>query len=61
MHDENLLENLFDSKSLRVLRLFIDDKGNEFYLREIAKKSNVPVPKYRETLIRLVQDCTFFP
>ena len=43
MHDENLLENLFDSKSLRVLRLFIDDKNNEFYLREISKKSNVPV------------------
>ena len=43
MHDENLLENLFDSKSLRILRLFIDDKNNEFYLREISKKSNVPV------------------
>ena len=43
MHDENLLENLFDSKSLRVLRLFIDDKKSEFYLREISKKSNVPV------------------
>ena len=43
MHDENLLENLFDSKSLRVLRLFIDDKNNEFYLREISKRSNVPV------------------
>ena len=43
MHDENLLENLFDSKSLRILRMFIDDKNNEFYLREISKKSNVPV------------------
>lgn len=43
MHDENLLENLFNSKSLKILRLFIDDKKSEFYLREISKKSNVPV------------------
>ena len=43
MHDENLLENLFDSKSLKILKLFIDDKKNNFYLREISKKSNVPV------------------
>ena len=53
MHDENLLERLFDSKSLKILRLFIDDKDNEFYLREIAKKSNVPVTSTFRIIARL--------
>lgn len=43
MHDENLLENLFDDKCLSIIRLFLDDRNKEFYLREISKKAQVPV------------------
>jgi DNA-binding Lrp family transcriptional regulator len=51
MHDENLLENLFDEKTLKIIRLFLDYKNKEFYLREIAKESDVPV----STTFRLVK------
>jgi len=50
MHDENLLGNLFDNKHLKIIRLFIDDKTKEFYLREIAKLAGVSV----STTFRLV-------
>ncbi|MBW2985484.1 hypothetical protein KY313_02400 [Candidatus Woesearchaeota archaeon] len=53
MHDENLLEGLFDPKSLSILRLFVDNKSNEFYLREIAKKSNVSVTSTFRIIARL--------
>ncbi len=55
MHDENLLGNLFDTKSLKILRLFLDDKDKEFYLREISKKVNVPVATTFRIVKRLVE------
>ncbi len=54
MYDENLLESLFDDKCLRIIRLFIDDKSKEFYLREISKESNVPVTSTFRIVNRLV-------
>lgn len=38
-----LLSDLFDKKILAVLRLFIDNPENEYYMREIAKQTRVPV------------------
>ena len=55
MHDENLLENLFDSKSLKILRRFIDDKEKEFYLREISKICGVPVSTTFRIINKLVE------
>jgi len=55
MHDENLLGNLFDLKSLKILRLFLDDKDKEFYLREISKKLDVPVATTFRIVKRLVE------
>ena len=54
MHDENLLENLFDDKALKILRLFIDDKDKEFYLREISKEVKVPVSSTFRIVNKLV-------
>ncbi|MBN1386296.1 helix-turn-helix domain-containing protein [Candidatus Woesearchaeota archaeon] len=45
-----LLEELFDAKILAVIRLFMDHKSHEFYLREISQKSGVPV----STIFRIV-------
>ncbi|RME52069.1 ArsR family transcriptional regulator [Candidatus Woesearchaeota archaeon] len=38
-----LLADLFDKKLLAVLRLFIDNPDKEYYLREVAKYTRVPV------------------
>ncbi len=43
MEDINILEGLFDTKILKITRLFINEKENQFYLREISKKVNVPI------------------
>ena len=54
MHDENLLENLFDQKSLNIIRLFLDDKTAEFYLREVSKESGVSVASTYRIINKLV-------
>jgi hypothetical protein len=43
MENLKILESLFDSKKLRILKLFLQDKEKQFYLREIAANSKVPV------------------
>lgn len=43
MGETNLLEQLFDSKILKIIRLFLNEKEGQFYLREISIKTNVPV------------------
>tara|TARA_Y100000310_G_scaffold258947_1_gene267501 strand:- start:544 stop:1083 length:540 start_codon:yes stop_codon:yes gene_type:complete len=48
-----LLEELFDKKVLKVLKLFLADKDNEFYLREVAKLSKVPVASTYRIITRL--------
>ena len=54
MHDEYLLENLFDPKSLKIIRLFIEDKDKEFYLREISNITKVPVATTFRIINKLV-------
>ena len=43
MEEINVLEALFDPKILKIIRLFLNEKENQFYLREISNKVNVPV------------------
>lgn len=43
MENLNLLEELFDDKKLRVIKLFLQNKEKQFYLREISKQTKVPV------------------
>lgn len=43
MPSKNILEEFFDKKTLAVLKLFLFDNTDRFYLREISKKAKVPV------------------
>lgn len=43
MEEINVLEGLFDTKILKIVRLFLNEKENQFYLREISNKVSVPV------------------
>ncbi len=43
MENLNLLEELFDNKKLKVIKLFLQNKEKQFYLREIAKQTRVPI------------------
>ena len=43
MENLNLLEELFDDKKLRIIKLFLQNKEKQFYLREISKQTKVPV------------------
>lgn len=49
-----MLDNLFDKKILTILKLFIVDKEKEFYLREIAKQTKVPVATCYRILNKLL-------
>jgi sugar-specific transcriptional regulator TrmB len=39
----NILEEFFDKKELSILKLFLFDDTEQFYLREVSKKTKVPV------------------
>ncbi|MFH1589334.1 MAG: helix-turn-helix domain-containing protein [archaeon] len=43
METKELLERLFDDKILKVLRVFFDNPEEEFYIREVSKKTKLPV------------------
>jgi ACT domain-containing protein len=40
---KNIIEEFFDKKTLAILKLLLFDTTDKYYLREIAKKSRVPV------------------
>lgn len=50
-----VLNNLFDQKILRIMKLFLTDRERELYLREIAKKSKVPVATTYRILNKLLK------
>lgn len=52
---EKLLEHLFDKKMLKILRLFLADKDRQFYLREIAKQSKVPIATTSRNIDKLLK------
>jgi len=40
---KNILEEFFDRKELAILKLFLFDDTDKFYLREISKRTKIPV------------------
>ena len=50
-----VIEKLIDPKTLRILRLFIQDSGSQFYLREISKESKVPVATCFRIIRKLIK------
>lgn len=42
MDKKKVIESLFDPKIIKILRLFINNPSDEYYLREIAKLTRVP-------------------
>ena len=51
MENLKILESLFDKKKLKVLKLFLQEKDKEFYLREVAKSTGVSIA----TTFRIIQ------
>ena len=42
MSAKNIIEEFFDRKTLSILKLFLFDETDQFYLREVSKKARVP-------------------
>ncbi|MFH1770744.1 MAG: winged helix-turn-helix domain-containing protein [archaeon] len=43
MDTQELIAKLFDEKKLKILRFFFDNPEDDFYIREISKKTRIPV------------------
>ncbi|NOZ80959.1 MAG: helix-turn-helix domain-containing protein [DPANN group archaeon] len=54
MEPTEVIEQLIDSKLLRILRLFIQEKDTDFYLKEISDRTKVPVASVFRIVNRLV-------
>ena len=50
-----VLESLFDQKTLRILKLFIQEREAQFYLREVAKRTGVPPATTYRIIARLLR------
>ena len=55
MENLNLLEGLFDNKKLKVIKLFLQNKEKQFYLREIAKQTRVPIASTFRIIKKLME------
>ncbi|MBN1275710.1 winged helix-turn-helix transcriptional regulator [Candidatus Woesearchaeota archaeon] len=55
MDKRQVLEDLLDRQLLKVLRLFINNPDQEFYLREIAKRAKVPPASTYRVVQRLLK------
>lgn len=53
MDPARILEELFDRKTLKILRLLSKDPEKQFYLREIAQQAKVPVATVYRIMKRL--------
>jgi DNA-binding MarR family transcriptional regulator len=52
---EKLLEGLFDGKLLTITKFFLQNKGKEFYLKEIATATSVPIATVFRAIKKLKQ------
>ena len=43
MEIKELLESLFDEKKLRIMNFFFNNQEEEFYLRELSKRTKIPL------------------
>ncbi|MBN1646168.1 winged helix-turn-helix transcriptional regulator [Candidatus Woesearchaeota archaeon] len=55
MADKSILEELFNEKILKILKLFIYNPEEEYYVREIAKRTRVPLASSHRILQKLVK------
>jgi DNA-binding MarR family transcriptional regulator len=55
MEPGRILEELFDKKTLAVLRLFASNPERKYYLREIAKATRVPIATVFRIVRKLVE------
>ena len=55
MESAKLLENLFDKKTLSIIKLFLNKKDQELCLKEIVKYSKVPLASSHRMVNKLVQ------
>jgi predicted transcriptional regulator len=55
MENLALLEELFDQNIIKIIQLFISNKGRDFYLREISKESNVSIATTSRIMFKLVK------
>ena len=55
MERVDILEQLFDDKVLKILRFFYSNETGQFYLREIAKKTGIPVATSFRIINRLAE------
>ena len=51
----NIIEEFFDKKILAILKLFLFDETQQFYLRELSKKARVPVASTFRIIKRLLE------
>ncbi len=55
MDDAKFFGELFDPKIVKVLELFLSNKGSRLYLREIANKTKVPPATTFRIINKLVE------
>lgn len=55
MDQVGVIEKLIDPKTIRILRLFIQDSSSQFYLREISKRSRVSVATCFRIIKKLIR------
>ena len=55
MESSKLMENLFDKKTLDILKLFLTKNDQEFCLQEIAKYAKVPIASTYRIVNKLVE------
>lgn len=55
MEDVNFLEQLFDAKTLRILKLFLRDSQSTYYLREVSKLTGVSLASTYRILNRILK------
>jgi hypothetical protein len=54
MDNLEMLEQLFDANTIRIIQLFISNKESNFYLREISKLTKVPLATTSRIVNKLV-------
>lgn len=55
MDKSELLEDLFDSKIINIIKLFLANKDKDFYLKEISDTVRVPMASTHRVLKKLVR------
>ena len=55
MESSKLMENLFDKKTLDILKLFLTKQDQEFCLQEVAKYGKVPISSTYRIVNKLVE------